>query len=60
VDGVKENHKKGAWTYLPSKWIHSTECKRGATVLSITYGPGDAVMVDEKGNPLPKAAPTTK
>ena len=55
-DGLKEEYKPGSWTYIPGKWIHSTASKRGATVLAISDGPDDLVLVDDKGTPLPAPA----
>jgi quercetin dioxygenase-like cupin family protein len=55
-DGTVADGKPGTWAYDPAKWIHSTESKRGATVLMMTDGPFDVVMVDDQGNPLPPPA----
>lgn len=55
-DGLEENYKANAWLFSPGNWIHATECKRDATLFSITYGPRDAVNVDEKGNPITQPA----
>jgi len=57
--GGAEEGKVGAWTFDPAKWIHTTESKRGATILMITDGPFDVVMVDDKGNPVSAPAAST-